>query len=36
MAVVFAGEVPHVYHTIALLLVIAGIVVSERFRPVAA
>ena len=36
MAVVFAGEIPHAYHTISLLLVIAGIVVSERFRPVAA
>ena len=33
MAVVFAGEIPHMYHTVSLALVIAGIVVSERFRP---
>lgn len=33
MAVLFAGEIPHVYHLISLALVIAGIFVSERFRP---
>ncbi|MEN9895874.1 MAG: hypothetical protein RIR97_1726 [Pseudomonadota bacterium] len=33
LAIAFAGEVPHLYHGIALSLVIAGIVIAERFKP---
>lgn len=33
LAVLFAGEIPHLYHTVSLVLVIAGIVVAEWFKP---
>jgi drug/metabolite transporter (DMT)-like permease len=33
LAIAFAGEVPHLYHGIALGLVMAGIVIAERFKP---